>query len=188
MNTMTKIIFLDVDGVINTPPYVDFNQRCLAQLYRIIDATVADIVVSSSWRCGDVPETKKLFVERGFNFWYTDRIIGETCRGYHFTVTGSYLAIVRGNEIKTWIDRSLIYPWHAQPKLDKEYRIYNEDGSFQKMRSNKQGKDFQYVILDDDSDMLYDQKDNFIHTNGLIGLTEKDADEAIRILNETKED
>lgn len=40
-----------------------------------------------------------------------------------------------------------------------------------------------YVILDDDSDMLYWQRRNFIHVNGYIGLTERDSNQSILILN-----
>ena len=51
------------------------------------------------------------------------------------------------------------------------------------MNSNKLNVDFSYVILDDDTDMLYDQKDNFIHTECVNGLTKELADKAIKILN-----
>lgn len=40
-----------------------------------------------------------------------------------------------------------------------------------------------YVILDDDTDMLLWQKDNFVHTDGQKGLTRSDMWKAIRILN-----
>ena len=42
----------------------------------------------------------------------------------------------------------------------------------------------QYVIIDDDIDMLYEQKDNFVETKTEIGLTEQDYNKAIKILNE----
>ncbi len=40
-----------------------------------------------------------------------------------------------------------------------------------------------YVILDDDSDMLLWQKDNFVQTDGQRGLTKSDVWKAINILN-----
>lgn len=43
-----------------------------------------------------------------------------------------------------------------------------------------------YVILDDDADMLYKQRDNFIQVNGKYGLTADEVLKAIDILN--KED
>jgi len=40
-----------------------------------------------------------------------------------------------------------------------------------------------YVIFDDDNDMLPEQKDNFIQTDEAYGITLKDAEKAIEILN-----
>ena len=40
-----------------------------------------------------------------------------------------------------------------------------------------------YVIIDDTPDMLKEQERFFIKTNSFIGLTFKDADKAIEILN-----
>ena len=34
----------------------------------------------------------------------------------------------------------------------------------------------QYVIIDDDQDILYGQKDNFIHINSITGITQEDID------------
>ena len=39
-----------------------------------------------------------------------------------------------------------------------------------------------FVILDDDSDMLYWQKDNFIHIRNKFGLTYEDSQNAVKIL------
>lgn len=40
-----------------------------------------------------------------------------------------------------------------------------------------------YVIIDDDSDMLLHQMDRFVKTDPIIGLTVKDSEKAIKILN-----
>ena len=40
-----------------------------------------------------------------------------------------------------------------------------------------------FVILDDDSDMLLEQTNNFIHIDGQVGLTDRDVFTAIEILN-----
>lgn len=48
--------------------------------------------------------------------------------------------------------------------------------------SNKVGVDYSYVILDDDSDMLYEQRNYFVQTTQ-EGLTEEDVSKAIKILN-----
>lgn len=45
-------------------------------------------------------------------------------------------------------------------------------------------KVIRYCILDDDSDMLYDQRNNFVQTNAYgSGLTKRLANKVIRILN-----
>lgn len=40
-----------------------------------------------------------------------------------------------------------------------------------------------YVIFDDDQDMLYSQKDNFIHIDYMHGITKEHIEQAIKILN-----
>lgn len=50
------VIFLDLDGVANShkrhpnSPYCGIDPACMARLNRILEATEADIVISSSWR------------------------------------------------------------------------------------------------------------------------------------------
>jgi len=49
----TRVIFLDIDGVlipIGHKPSNMANSRCIEQLNRITDSTKAKIVISSSWR------------------------------------------------------------------------------------------------------------------------------------------
>ena len=45
------------------------------------------------------------------------------------------------------------------------------------------GKDIRYLILDDDTDFLDSQQDNFIHIDREEGITKKDAQKALEILN-----
>lgn len=180
-----KIIFLDIDGCVNIPKnfYESFDLDCLENLRRIIKETGAKIVVSSSWRAGCMELTKESLAKGGFPDDLMNEIVGETIRGYHYTVDGSSLKVVRGNEIGTWVDRNLKYPWHENPKMKKDYETRNEDGSFKKMKSNEVGKDYAYVILDDDTDFLLCQQHSFINCDEIEGLTSEDADKAIKILN-----
>ena len=180
-----KIVFLDVDGVINITKdkYHVFNQDCLKQLTRIIESTNAKIVVSSSWRTGDLSLTKQALMGGGLSQFLADQIVSETVRKYHYTIQGSHLELCRGNEIATWVGRNLTYPWHENPEFKREYQLFNDDGSFKMMRSNKAGVDYSYVILDDDSDMLLCQKDYFVQTFEPEGLNGTQADMAIEILN-----
>ena len=77
---MSKIIFLDIDGVLNTErqhdrcveaglAYVDnfgyaFDPVSVANLKRIVDETGADIVISSSWKFWGLSTMQKLWASR----------------------------------------------------------------------------------------------------------------------------
>jgi hypothetical protein len=160
------LIFLDHDGVIcidfNKEMLEDmehpFNDLCIRNLEYIIQNTNAHIVVSSSWRQNDLEWLRQVYRLR--NFKYPERIIGETMRAYQFVQKGCHLPIERGTEIKAWYDKFIKY----------------EKGS------GFTDTKIPYVIIDDNSDMLLSQKDNFVHTDTKKGLTLKDAEKAILIL------
>ena len=75
-----KIVFLDIDGVLNTEHYQGllqyqgkswqdeygafFDPNAVKQLKRIIDATGADIVVESSWKYLGLDAMKELWKVR----------------------------------------------------------------------------------------------------------------------------
>lgn len=167
---MKKIIFLDIDGVLATPEYLKDGLWALSPLKqellgKILEATDAEIVLSSSWRLHDVEETKKYMIEKGFLF--SDKIVGVTIRAYQWLEkgTGIHLSIPRGVEIKQWIDTN----------------IHSDNGK--NWERKKLNVDYTYVIIDDDSDMLLEHKDNFVRTDGNIGLTENDVEKIIEILN-----
>lgn len=67
--------------------------------------------------------------------------------------------ILRGNEILKWIRDN-------KEVIKEDYHEFEN-----------------YVIFDDDSDMLYWQKDNFLLVDRFVGLTYHVAYKAIRILN-----
>lgn len=71
--------------------------------------------------------------------------------------------LCRGNEIDRWLCENM-----------GSYGI--------KYGSKWYQKDFEYVIFDDDTDMLLGQKDNFIQVNRKTGLTQEDIDKARAIL------
>lgn len=70
--------------------------------------------------------------------------------------------LCRGNEIEKWlIDNSKI-----STKFGKNYK----------------DKEYNYVIIDDDTDMLLGQKDNFVHIDRETGITKKDIEKIVDIL------
>lgn len=163
-----KIIFLDIDGVLNSQLYHertydpnlekdisrfdykcrDIDDKAVSFLNDLIKDTGAKVVVSSSWRRSETIESlTKILQARGF----TGEIVGFTPRLGKNTV--------RGNEIHKWIEDN-----------DKLLGVYYYQFK-------------EYVILDDDSDMLLWQKDNFIKTDGYVGLTPTNVHKATYILN-----
>jgi len=169
---MIKIIFLDIDGVIATLDYTkngiwDLNPKCQKLLGEILEKTGAKIVLSSSWRKNNLEETKDYMKSKGF--WFVDEIVGITIRAYHYLDKNKkiHLSIPRGVEIKQWIDT----------------HVHSENGK--NWKKKKIGKDYNYVILDDDSDMLLEQVNYFIKVDGIKGLSEEDTLKAINILNYT---
>jgi len=158
-----KVIFLDIDGVLNVIPQGHdayggiFHSDFVENLKRIIDETDAKIVLSSSWRHSG--EAKMLAMWEFRNL--PGELIGLTPDLYRFLDFEGERTMVRGDEI--------------QAVLDRETEITN------------------YVILDDDTDMLSSQLGNFVCCANNInhpdcidigyGLTKECANKAIRILN-----
>ncbi len=144
---MSKIIFLDCDGVLNSLTYVKANQpmtcvgapswrqawidpTAMATLNKIIELTGADIVISSTWRIGaKLSELREDFIAKGF----VGNIIGKT-------PNLSEKDNRRGKEIDNWI------------------KVHNFTGKF--------------AIIDDDSD-LEPYMDHFVKTTWYRGLLEE---------------
>ena len=60
-----KLIFLDVDGVLNSACGGTFKDGCLQNLKRIVDSTGAKIVLVSSWKSGWEKKDKRFQDEYG---------------------------------------------------------------------------------------------------------------------------
>ena len=74
---MRKILFLDIDGVLNTGSHLSqdkygdgFNPKAVANLAKIVDATGADIVISSSWKFMGLSALEQMWLDRGFTIKY----------------------------------------------------------------------------------------------------------------------
>lgn len=185
-----KVIFLDIDGVLNHQnwfsrrhkevdqndivshyPFYEFDPKSVEQLNRIINETGAKVVVSSTWRLGrTITQLQEILDRVGF--------IGEVIdKTPHFHAKGTDnegerigYTIPRGCEIDWWLDNK-----------GKFQRINWSIEEQQKYIDKAIVKN--YVILDDDSDMLYGQGEHFVKTYTMNGLTEERADECIKILS-----
>lgn len=162
---MEKVIFLDIDGVLNSrqwfmneysknKPRFQIDPKTIKRLNHIIYKTSAKIVISSTWRSGrEIDWFNWVFNLHGFN----GLVIGKTPIINHDKVI-----IPRGIEIMEFYGTHYGYPAYFK---EHPSRLYS------------------YVILDDDSDMLYEQKDNFIHTDFEYGLLDHHVPKIINILN-----
>ena len=162
---MNKVIFLDIDGVLNSTKSCEFYEKkyggngygglfpkdreptlkevlwdedCVRWLHKIVLETGANIVISSTWRHFYSIE---LFHAMFKLYQVSDlNIIGKT---------SSIGFKKRGEEIQAFIDQHQITS---------------------------------YVILDDCDNMLTSQQTNFVKTDFNVGLTEKDCLKAVGIL------
>ena len=161
------IIFLDLDGVLNYENYwVNRKKRPLREewhiryfcpiavkrLNQITDTTNARIVFSSSHRFHF-----KTFPElvEGFKLaGITGELIGITPKLRY--IDDNY-SVPRGCEIKAWMERN-------------------------KSILGSKISQLKYVILDDDSDMLYWHRKSFFQTKGKGGLTQSITNRVIKHL------
>lgn len=152
-----KIIFLDIDGVLNVIPQGrdeyggKFHSHFMDNLKYIIEQTNAKLVISSTWRGRGIEYMQQMWKDRNL----AGEVIGIT----------PHIAICeRGKEIQWWLDN---YPDRDQIES--------------------------YCIIDDDTDMLESQMNNFVKTSGNedhpdcidigYGLTKICSDKVIEILN-----
>lgn len=165
---MKKIIFLDIDGVLNTQLWYTqmdrntpqdkygyaFDPNAVANLKRIVEETGADIVISSSWKCMGLTQMEDMWNDRNL----PGRIVGITPNSVsdelllHADIDSMELFHIRGEEIREWLSK------HGK-------RVSN------------------YVIIDDMDNMLPEQQSHFVQTNPEVGITKVDSEKAIKILN-----
>jgi hypothetical protein len=173
---MDKILFLDIDGVLNHDKFYEdrwknqhlenntihdrltdeIDIESIKKLNKIVRETGCEIVISSTWRLGQtIEEIADIFSSAGFR--YKSLIRDKTPNGLKLTHKGI---------TKTFIPRGLeIYTY-----LDDRYQCGSTPENHCK-----------FVILDDDSDFLYWHKDNFIHVNRKIGLSDEDVEKCLNI-------
>ena len=173
------LIFLDFDGVLNTENHFakmtvegvptrdyygpKFDPKAVANLQKIIEATDAWIIVSSSWRYMGLKELQRMWTDRNLPGWIAgitplhtgDEKLLETDLRQLDEITPEMFSSSRGNEIKAY---------------------------FNEMPGNSSDSQ-RYVILDDLYEVLPEQESHFIRINPIVGITEEDVGKAVEILN-----
>ena len=181
-----KIIFLDVDGILNCEDayrsgecqyqewvwedgrkdhYQRFCSWSKDLLNKLIDETGAKIVISSTWRMSGIDFMRKVWEMEGMS----GEIIGITP-----SLRTQGISIPRGMEIKYFLEEDL------------KFRHINWDEDHQRESMKESGVE-NYIIIDDDSDMLYNQRNHFVHVlpspRNKRGFNEKYYAEALEKLS-----
>lgn len=174
-----NIVFLDIDGVCNSRLYLtserykrlrgdengdhiqlsninrpewfskDIDTEIVNILNQFCTKTNSDVVISSSWRLGrTIDEMREIL-----------KLVGATFNIIDFTPHNRFEGSVRGNEVKAWWDK----------QKDRERLVERSGVKAEEVKDFK--KYDNYIIFDDDSDFLLEQRHNFFQTDGYIGLT-----------------
>jgi hypothetical protein len=159
-----KVIFLDIDGVLNCEDayrsgeckytewinhrgdndhHQSFCSWSKEWLNKLINETDAKIVISSTWRHSGIEFMQSV--------WKHENMCGEI-----IGITPSFRGDIKGYTIPRGceIDHYL--------ENDLKFNHINWDKGIQQEYINKSGVD-NYIIIDDDSDMLYGQRHHFVH-------------------------
>lgn len=159
-----KVIFLDFDGVITTPSTMwNISLEHLKRIKKICDETGAKLVISSSWQ----------------RYSHKDES--------------------REERIKSWIDGILMKDYKEAEAIKRFFTDYTYDmsGHFYGEFGNVRGSNIKswlirnpkvdnYVIIDDEDDMLDEQIYNFVQTDMSFGIQDREVKLCIDILNGVK--
>ena len=174
-----KVLFLDIDGVLNSENWFAYRIYCVKNnmvniLMNFVETD--DRNIKHKWTMLDdrvIANLNRIIEETGCkvvlssswrspseseNIFTQDLLKLKGFKYEFYDVTPrlwfSDFSTRRGEEINVWLD-----------KESEKHEIES------------------FVILDDDSDMLPEQMNNFIHVDGQVGLTDRDVLTAIEILN-----
>lgn len=179
-----KIIFLDIDGVLNSEQYAEWcytnegkkyindggdlfvDKNAVKLINDLCENFNVRLVISSSWREISLDSTKQSFNNYKDLKCLIKYIVGITPK-YHNENS------IRGNEIHDF----LMYCENTNIRNYKQF--YDED--FFKLKDDSLHID--YCIVDDDDDIMTYQKDNFIKINRYSGITQNDIIKIKKILN-----
>ena len=163
-----KIIFLDIDGVLNCEKgykdgfckYIGWTNKngkedhhqsfyppAKILLNKLIEETNAKIVISSSWRHSGLEYMRGVWEQEGMSGEIID--ITPSIR-YTTTTDNMQYSSPRGCEIDCWLENIGKFG-HINWSKETQLKYMESSGI-----SN-------YIIIDDDGDMLYHQRHHFIH-------------------------
>ena len=174
-----KVLFLDIDGVLNSENWFAYRIYCVKNnmfniLMNFVDTDdrnikhkltmLDDRAIANLNRIIEETGCKVVLSSSWRSSIESENIFTQNLlklKGFKYEFYGvtprlwfSDFSIRRGEEIKFWLD-----------KESEKHEIES------------------FAILDDDSDMLPEQMNNFIHVDGQVGLTDRDVLTAIEILN-----
>lgn len=174
-----KVLFLDIDGVLNSENWFAYRIYCVKNnmvniLMNFVDTDDRNI-------------KHKLTMLDDRAIANLNRIVEET--GCKVVLSSSWRSSIESENIFT--QNLLKLKGFKYEFYDVTPRLWFSDFSIRRgeeikfwldKESEKHGIE-SFVILDDDSDMLPEQMNNFIHVDGQVGLTDRDVLTAIEILN-----
>ena len=174
-----KVLFLDIDGVLNSENWFAYRIYCVKNnminiLMNFVDTDDRNI-------------KHKLTMLDDRAITNLNRIIEET--GCKVVLSSSWRSSIESENIFT--QNLLKLKGFKYEFYDVTPRLWFSDFSIRrgeeiKFWLDKESENHEiesFVILDDDSDMLPEQMNNFIHVDGQVGLTDRDVLTAIEILN-----
>jgi hypothetical protein len=165
-----KVIFLDFDGVLNSDeteveaspihPYLYLDPKLAKLVQQICDRTNAVIVLSTSWR------TRIHSSWSGESYLSLDELKEALS---NVGLTADVVDVTPDLAREDYIGRADMTIWRCPPR-HKEITAWIEDN-----------KPKSFVILDDD--LGAEIKNHFVHTLPIWGITQKDVEKAVNILN-----
>ena len=174
-----KVLFLDIDGVLNSENWFAYRIYCIKNnmvniLMNFVDTDDRNI-------------KHKLTMLDDRAIANLNRIIEET--GCKVVLSSSWRSSIESENIFT--QNLLKLKGFKYEFYDVTPRLWFSDFSIRRGEEinfwlDKESEKHEiesFVILDDDSDMLPEQMNNFIHVDGQVGLTDRDVLTAIEILN-----
>lgn len=164
---MRKIIFLDIDGVLNSQEWYDYFFDLELFKDSKYDHDLSPILINKLNKIYDKIPSVQIVISSTWRFDYRDTVDRLVAQGLKIPVIGGTTLDPKYLDIECMPRGVLVAKWL------RDYIGY---------------KTCNYVIFDDDQDFLIEQQNNLIVTDQMSGLTEKDVARAIAILGPDKDD